>query len=233
MEWGALKASDYDVIGKCRLFENCDEATVRAFLEEAGVKAAAFAPGERLPEELRRDSFGIVLSGRVKIYAEGGESTLLLNTAAEGAPFGISALAGCPENPAASEILSSGRSRVAFVGVTDSSRLIVGYPVIAANLLRFFCGRVSFLTGRLRTLSRSTAESKLADYLLSECGGGLEEIGGKGAAVRVKSCAELAVRLNLSRASLYRALDALEQTGVIARDGKVITIPDPGALQQV
>ena len=108
MEWGTLKASDYEIIGKCPLFENCGEATVRAFLEESGVKAASFAPGERVPDELRRDSFGIVLSGRVKIYAGGGESTLLLNTAAERAPFGISALAGCPENPAASEILSSG-----------------------------------------------------------------------------------------------------------------------------
>jgi cAMP-binding proteins - catabolite gene activator and regulatory subunit of cAMP-dependent protein kinases len=227
VEWGTLKTSDYEIIGKCPLFENCGEATVRAFLEESGAKAASLAPGERIPEEVRRDSFGIVLSGRVKIYSEGGESTLLLNTAGEGAPFGISALAGCPGNPAASDILSSGRSRVALIGVTESARLIGDYPVVAANLLRFFCGRVSFLTARLRTLSRSTAESRLADYLLTECGGG------EGATVRVKSCAELAVRLNLSRASLYRALDALEESGVITRDGKAITVPDPDALENV
>ena len=81
---------------------------------------------------------------------------------------------------------------------------------------------------KIHTLSRATAEQKLADFLLSEFG-----VEGEKATVRIKSCVELAVRLNLSRASLYRALGTLEQSGMILRSGKLIELMDVPALQNV
>ena len=47
------------------------------------------------------------------------------------------------------------------------------------------------------------------------------------------SATDLARRLSLSRASLYRAFDVLEEGGLITRTGKTITISDPAALAAV
>ena len=102
------------------------------------------------------------------------------------------------------------------------------HPQIAANVMGFFCGRIAFLNRKIPTLSRGSVEQRLADYLLSEftTDSGQPE-------VVIRSCAELAVRLNMSRASLYRALGTLEESGMIARSGKVIGLLDVAALQNV
>ena len=44
---------------------------------------------------------------------------------------------------------------------------------------------------------------------------------------------ELSRQLGLSRASLYRAFDALEQADLIRRSGKTIEVPSLPALQSV
>lgn len=41
----------------------------------------------------------------------------------------------------------------------------------------------------------------------------------------------LARRLGLSRASLYRAFQSLEESGLISRHGKTISISDPAGLE--
>ena len=63
-------------------------------------------------------------------------------------------------------------------------------------------------------------EGKLARYLLANGG---------------SSCpaTELCQRLGVSRASLYRAFSALEDSGLITRRGKTITIVDPAGLETV
>lgn len=127
-----------------------------------------------------------------------------------------------------SEVRAAGKCRVAFIGAMDTMLLMSEFPKVAANCMAFFCGRIAFLNRKIHTLSRATAEQKLADFLLSEFG-----VEGEKATVRIKSCVELAVRLNLSRASLYRALGTLEQSGMILRSGKLIELMDVPALQNV
>ena len=99
-------------------------------------------------------------------------------------------------------------------------RLLAEQSQIRENYLRYLTGRIRFLSGRLQTLSQPGAEGKLARYLLSGSG---------------SSCpaTELCRRLGVSRASLYRAFSALEDSGLIVRKGKSITIIDPAGLETV
>ena len=214
---------------ECAIFPECDEAETRAFLERSEMKAATFSGGEVIPGETRAGCWSIVLSGSVRIYSGcGGEDRMLLNVVSAGQPFDIASLAGCGSGQAITEAVAAGRSRVLFIRAMEPTGFMKEYPQIAAGCMRFFCDRIGFLNRRLHTLSRSTAERRLADYLLSEFStdSGNPE-------VRVKSCAELAFRLNLSRASLYRALGVLEQSGMILRRGKLIALRDIPALQNL
>ena len=223
-----LRPGDFDVVAGCRLFDGCDERETTLFLEESGVKALCFA-GREIPQEQRQGCWGIVLSGSVRIYSGGeDEPAMLLNVVGAGQPFDIASLAGCAGNPVMSEVKAAGKCRVAFIGAMEPTLMMERYPRVAANVMEFLCGRIAFLNRRIHTLSRGTAERKLADWLLGE----FSTDGGK-PEVTVRSCSELAVRLNLSRASLYRALGILEQSGCIMRSGKRIELLDVAALQSL
>ena len=80
-----------------------------------------------------------------------------------------------------------------------------------------FRNRIWFLSSRISALTAGTAEQKLAVYLLEQ---GDMEI----------SMTDLSQRLNLGRASLYRAAEELEELGAIAREGKRVKVLERDAF---
>ncbi|MBQ9901846.1 MAG: Crp/Fnr family transcriptional regulator [Clostridia bacterium] len=223
------RPEDWETAAGCGLFAGCERQEIDFFLEESGVTIRAFAGREIIPYEQRAKCWSIVVSGSVRIYSgddAGGE--ILLNVVGAGQPFDIAALACGEDNPVPSVVKSAGKCRVAFIGTMALPLLMERYPKVAANVMEFFCGRIAFLNRKIHTLSRGTAERRLADWLLAE----FSADGGK-PEVTVRSCSELAVRMNLSRASLYRALGILEQSGLISRTGKRIELLDVAALQNL
>ena len=102
-------------------------------------------------------------------------------------------------------------------------RLLEQHSQIRENYLRYLTGRIRFLSNRLQSLAQAGAEGKLARYLLAN---------GQGGSVTC-TASGLAQRLGISRASLYRAFEALENSTLIVRRGKTILIPDLAALESV
>lgn len=221
-EWNA---NDFHTARECVLFDGCGEDTVRAYLDSSGVDVYDFAGGEAVPNALRTHCWAVVMLGSVKIFS-GGENAVLLNVVGRSETFDIAALTGGRGNVPPSAVVTAGRCRIAFIAACDIETLMRDYPHIAANCFRFCSGRILFLNRRIHTLSCGSVESRLADFLLNEF---YQEDGSF--LVKLKSCVELADRLGVSRASLYRALGALENAGVIFRSGKRITILDMERLQ--
>ena len=221
-----LTDCDLKAVLKCTLFENCSENDVIDYLNGAGVRLCDFAAGEIISPQLRGSSYGVVLSGSVRIFTNEGGSCVLLNTVNQYEAFDIAALAGENGRVPLSTVKTAGKCRIMFVPALKIDQLMAQYPAVAANCFRFLCGRIGFLNKRIRTLACGTSEQKLADFLLNEfC---LDN--GK-YFVKIKSRSELATRLNLSRASLYRAIDSLEADGIITQDGKSIIISNMERLK--
>lgn len=223
-EWNA---NDFNTALGCTLFDGCSEAAVRDYLNVSGVNVYDFSGGEEVPGELRAHCWAIVMHGSAKIFSGGEGGCVLLNVAGKGEIFDIVALTGHREGVPLSTVITAGKCRIAFIEACGIEVLMRDYPSIAANCFAFLTGRVGFLNQRIHTLSRGSAESKLADFLLNEF---YQEDGRL--LVKLKSCVELADRLGMSRASLYRALGTLEDSGVISRSGKRITILDRERLQR-
>ena len=103
----------------------------------------------------------------------------------------------------------------------EEAELIESEPGAAIGFAAYLSARIRFLTRRIEALTAGDSASKLLSYLLER------EQDGK---VDIQSCAELARRLDVGRASLYRALDSLETSGDIRREGKkiFITVKDRG-----
>ncbi len=98
------------------------------------------------------------------------------------------------------------------------------FPGVGRSYIAYLSGRIRFLTRKIDALTAGSTERKLARFLLSRAGEGLDEV--------ACSSAGLAKRLGVSRASLYRAYDALSARGLIRREGKRIRLLDAAGLEQ-
>lgn len=91
------------------------------------------------------------------------------------------------------------------------------YPQAAIRYIRFLTERVQFLNRRLSALSESTAEDKLWHYLVQHC---RED----GTVALDRSMTALAKTLGISRASLYRCLEEMQQRGQLRHHQHTISI---------
>jgi len=162
---------------------------------------------------------GILLDGQLQV-TKGGLSVSILEP---GEVFGAAALYS-DRGEFATTITARKDSRCLLLPQELVDRLIAKDAKFRERYLRYLTGRIHFRSSRLDSLAQHGAEGKLGRYLLSNAG----ETG-----AFTCSATDLAKRLGLSRASLYRAFEVLEEGGLITRTGKTITIADPAALAAV
>ena len=211
-----LNQEELSLLAACPLFQKVEGGWLRSLAELEGAGLTRFAPGQVVydPRHFRR-SLGVVLSGQLQV----AKGSLAVSVLGPGDLFGAAALYS-DEPEFAATITAKGASRCLMLEQRLVDRLLAEQSQIRENYLRYLTGRVRFLSGRLQTLAQPGVEGKLARYLLANGG---------------SSCpaTELCQRLGVSRASLYRAFAVLEDSGLITRRGKTITIVDPAGLETV
>ena len=209
----SLSPEEIALLHRCPLFQGVEEDVLRRLSEEA--EREGFEAGQVVysPRRFQR-RLGVVLSGQLQVT----KGALSVSVLRPGELFGAAALYS-DEPEFAATITAKGPSQCLMLEQGLVDRLLAEQGKIRENYLRYLTGRIRFLSGRLQTLAQPGVEGKLARYLLA--GGG--------------SCpaTELCQRLGVSRASLYRAFSALEDSGLIRRSGKTITIVDPAGLETV
>lgn len=166
------------------------------------------------PGRFRR-CLGVVLRGRIEVRRE----SILMATLSAGDVFGAAALFNDGgDYPTTLTALSP--CQTLLIPQACVRRLLRECPSFAEDYAAYLSGRIQFLSQRLETVSAPSAEGKLARYLLSA---GEKEL--------TLSATQLGQHLGMGRATLYRAFEALERAGAIAREGKTIRILQPEALQ--
>ncbi len=227
MELSELTASEQELVGASFLFRGVAEETVKKALSDPLAAVRQYAKGEVVfdPERFER-SVGIVLAGRIRVFG-GGSPRYLMRTLTKGDPFGAAAVFS-PDEVYVSRITAETKSRVIFFPQTLLARLLVEVPAVAENYIVFLSERVRFLNEKIRSLSSPSTEDALLNWLRKNAvpgDGGYE-------ARLPGSYSALAEALNMGRASLYRALEDLEEKKKIEREGKIIRIPDLKALSR-
>ena len=157
-----------------------------------------------------------------RIKHDGGR--VKLNTLSRGQSFGISTIFSEEDFPTV--IYAKRRAEVVFITRDELLALIDAIPAIALNIIKFQNDRIAFLNKKIETFSAGSVEEKLACYIFSE----------------YKKCGEhelplnrmkTAEKLGVGRASLYRALDSLVESGIIKLETKKIYIIDPIGLERM
>lgn len=153
-----------------------------------------------------RRAIGLIVSGQVTVQKQ----TLMMNRLGPGDMFGAAALFDAP-GTYVTQITAEENTRILFLPQDVMSSLLLCYPVLVENYIRFLSGRIRFLNRKLAVLTTGNAENRLYEYLLAHS----DE---QGAVQLPPSMVELAHTLNIGRSSLYRSLGTLLDAGVLVRE---------------
>jgi len=194
------------------LFHTLSDVEMEDVLARPACLRLTFAKGAVIyaPRTFYR-SLGVLLTGAVEVT----KGALIVSILHEGELFGAAALFN-EEADYATTLTARAPCEVIFFPQTLMTEMMEEHPALAMAYVRYLSGRIRFLNDKIEDLIAGSAEERLLQYLMAHMEGDQ--------AVLDCSATDLAKRLNMSRASLYRAFETLQATGMIDKDRKNITI---------
>lgn len=219
----SMKQSYLKLILAQKLFDGCQQKMIKDIILESGT-VRCFRSGEAMEFEER--SVGILLSGRGVIYSSDKGRQTLLRFISPGDAVGVAGLFADKAPDTRIYACGDGKSEMFFVGRKSFEELMATETDgrFRTNLINFLSDRVTFLNSKIDFVTGGSAERRLVMFLKNSSANanGVIEIG--------MSMTALAHALDIGRASLYRAFDALVEDGAISRDGKSVKILAPELL---
>lgn len=214
-----LGRSDLALLARTPLFQGLPETLALRAAADRRATLAQAARGETIytPHAFSR-SLGAVLSGKVEVR----KGELIVSVLEPGDLFGAAALFNDRTDYAA-QLTARSPCRLLLLPQELVEELMAASPALARQYIRYLSGRIRFLEQKIDSLIAGTAEERLTRFLRTKVRDGVIPLD--------CSLTGLAGRLNVSRASLYRALDSLEHRGAIRREGKAIRVLDPKLLE--
>lgn len=174
------------------------------------------------------EGFYVVVEGRVKVTKvspKGREQILyILET---GEPFGQLALYHGDAFPATAQALE--RSICLFFRRGSFLKLISENPALPLNMLAFLARRHRELTRQLENIALKEVPERLAGYLLYLS---REQVGAESLSLPI-SKEQLAYLLGTTPETLSRSLAKMVDDGLIAMEGKAITVRDESGLNDL
>lgn len=206
-----------------KLFDGCQPKMIEDIILGSGT-LHCFRSGEAMESEER--AVGILLSGRGVIYSSDKGRQTLLRFISPGDAVGVAGLFADKAPNTRIYACGDGKSEMFFVGRKAFEELMTVETDgrFRTNLIKFLSDRVTFLNSKIDCVTGGSAERRLVMFLknASTNDNGEIEIG--------MSMTALAHALDIGRASLYRAFDALAEDGAISRDGRSVKILAPELL---
>lgn len=197
------------------LFSSLNEKDFVAFLNGEDIYIKKYNSSDIIySADVFTEAVGFVLSGSANVLKKGGG--LVLGKLNEGDVFGFQSLFLSPEY-FANEIIASGVTQILYISKKVISFFICEKRSFSLDYIRYLSKRIYFLNCRIANFTGGSAESRLAQYLINS-------FGDYKTYILDISLSQLAMLLDISRASLYRALDSIILSGAVSRNGKLIRL---------
>lgn len=222
-----ITSGELELIIHTQVFRGVSESVVKKLISNGNGELKTYPSGSIVysPSSFSR-SLGIVLSGSLRVTKENADGhSLVMSTLGKGSVFGAAALFN-NETEYVTKITAAESSRVILFPQRIVERLLQQESSFALNYVKYLSERILFLNRKIYFLTAGTAEQKLANFILENFT--------EGEAKKLPMTMEsLASALNISRASLYRALDVLTDNGIIVKDGKSLCMIDSKKLKEI
>lgn len=221
-----LSAMQLTLLQQTGIFYTVPVSTIEKIAASPDCELKSYKKGQLIysKTEFSR-SLGVVLSGSLRVTkGNAGGHAMIMSTLGSASLFGAAALFN-DETEYATDISALCDTEILFFAQRLVQRMMRFEPQIAENYIKYLSERILFLNKKIYFLSSGTAEQRLASFLLDNLPAGQS-------AELPMPLNKLALALNVSRASLYRAFDALADTGAIVKDGKNVCINDAERLKK-
>ena len=217
-------SSFFECVSENFILGHADKEKLEAAFDGAYSDVEFHAGDVILSPEKKQRVVGLVLKGTATAEPCGGSDNALLRLLCAGDMFGIANLYAENE-PFPSIIKAKTVAHILFLDAGRFKWLIETDGNALRAYLSFMSKKIVYLNKKISTLTAGSAEKKLALYLCEN-----SRDGSFLADVPMSALAEL---LGVGRASLYRAMDTLERSGAITKNGKTIIINDINALLNI
>jgi CRP/FNR family transcriptional regulator len=211
------------------LFRGVSSEKISLLAEQATYKK--FKPGEMVIGEADPiRSFYVVISGQLKLYrssAEGKEQTLQL--LGPGDPFGLCTAFATDAFPASAMAIEE--SAVLLIPGTVMEAIARQEPALLFNIIQILSQRLKESMALIESLALKEIPGRLASFLRHSLP---EDTADKNTTVELTiSQRELAKILGATPEALSRAVRKMANDGILSTAGRVITILDHKALEQL
>lgn len=215
--------TDISVISDIFLFRGLSAEAVERYLAEC--RTVRYSSRDVIHSVSHKaHGIGVVLGGRARIVSGGGDT--LLRTLKRGDVFGAASVFSM-EYGNRTEVIAGEGCTVLLIPKETVLRIIFEDPDAAARYIAFLSDRIDFLNSRISALAAGDAVAKVAGYILSL------EADADGHTVFGDSLTNVASRLNMGRASLYRTIDRFVSDGYITKSGSELAILDRDGLEDI
>ena len=211
------------------LFQGISPEKIKELASQSVYKK--FKPGEMVIGEADPiRSFYVVISGQLKLYrssVEGKEQTLQL--LGPGDPFGLCTAFATDSFPASAMAIEE--SAVLLIPGTVMESAARKEPALLFNIIQILSQRLKDSMTLIESLALKEIPGRLASFLRHESAKNRTD---KNAIVKLTiSQRELAKILGATPEALSRALRKMANEGILSTEGRVITILDQKALEQL
>ncbi len=194
---------------KLFLFEGLTDTQINELTKELSAPIS-FKKGETIySNTVFNNAIGFIISGSA-VAVSNNHNEVFLKKFSENMCFGAAAVFG-GDKTYVSTITAKSDCKILFITETQLKGIFEKHPKTAVNYITFLSDKVRFLNNKLCVISCMGAEDTVLTYLLNTCDS-------DGYANIPKNMTLFAKMLGLSRASLYRVLDALEKNGNILKE---------------
>lgn len=161
----------------------------------------------------------VVLSGQVKVFLSNQDGKeIIINTLGAGEYFGELAL--LDDSQRSASVMTTEKSRLAFLAKTDFEQVLTEHSEIALNLIRALVGRVRILSENVKNLALLDVYGRVAKTLL-----GMAEAQDNQLVVQKRlTQQDIANRVGASREMVARIMKDLVKGGYISVNRNQIVI---------
>lgn len=197
------------------LFKNL-EITKKETLISKLPKITDFKKGEIIYSATHfPNAIGIIIKGEAFAVTNSG-NRLYMNSFKEGTCFGAAAVFG-NEKEYVSTITAKSDITIMFIKEDELKNIFAEHPQTAINYIEFLSCKIRFLNKKVGLLSSGNAEETVLSYLSTISDN-------DGNATLPGNMTLLSKTLGISRASLYRCLESLENNGFILKNKNFVKV---------
>lgn len=219
----------YHILEYCPVFKGLEAEEIGTELNNVSYKIKAYSPDECIAlsdDECR--FLHIIVQGKVK-----GEMTdfsgkvIRIEELNVGKPLAPSFIFG-KNNRFPVDVISLKETQILTLSKSSLLVLFQNNETILNNYLELLSNRAQFLTSRMRFLAFQTIKGKIAKYLIQ-----VSKKAKRNTFELKASHTELSEIFGVTRPSLTRAMREMDKEGLIAADGKKISILDLKSLAKL